>query len=222
MLLSCLAVSQYMYAPAAPLAVYEDKNVNLIYQKAGRAQSEHEFYDLTIPKETVKVYINASIYHGRLKEFFSGKVSDYLNPQLTAYNKTDVARTNSSYFDNSRQLQIGDYAAQSATKHRVFQNEEYLISYITSGFVSLVIVLDIKGNVVEYKENATVTVNENRIFTGYYYTIPANGFWLLVNGTTGNDLIIKRKSIEPVTRAALADIGNNLGFIWLNGKKFCG
>ena len=211
-----IAVSQYMYAPAAPLAVYEDKGGNLIYQEAGGAQSEHEFYYLTIPKEAVKVYINASIYHGRLKVFVSGKVSDYLNTQLTAYNKADVNRTNSSYFDNSGQLQTGDYAAQSATKHRVFQNEEYLISSITSGFVSLLIVLDIKGNVIEYKENATV--NENRTFTDYYYKIPANGFWLLVNGTTGNDLTIKRKSIEPVTRAALADIGNNLTYIWLDGK----
>ncbi len=125
--------------------------------------------------------------------FFLGKVSDYLNPQLIAYNKADVARTNSSYFDNSGQLQTGDYAAQSVTKHRVFQNEEYLISSITSGFVYLLIVLDIKGNVIEYRENATV--NENRIFADYYYKIPANSFWLLVNGTTGNDLIITRKKV---------------------------
>lgn len=224
-----IAVSQYMYAPIAPLAVYVDKDGNILDAEAGGARTNHEFYYLTIPKDAAKVYINGSINFGRIKVFVSGKVSDYLDTQLKVYNQQDITRTSSSYFDKDGQ-QITGHPAQSATKYRVSPGEEFLIDTVTSGFVPLAVVTDISGNVIEYKEMATV--NEIRTFKKYPYEIPMGGFWLMANGTPDNPLILQRKSIEPVLKNTVSDfqkstqsqfstIDNQLKIqtFWINGKK---
>lgn len=224
-----IAVSQYMYAPIAPLAVYVDKDGNILDMEAGGARTNHEFYYLTIPKDAAKVYINGSIHDGRIKVFVSGMVSDYLDMQLTAYNEQEITRTTSSYYDENGQLIIG-HPAQSATRYRVFQNEEFLIDTVTSGFVPLAVVTDIAGNVIEYKELAVA--NELRIFKKYPYRMPPGAFWLMANGTPENPLILQRRSIEPVLKTTVNDFQKStqshfstideqleMQKYWLTGKK---
>ncbi|MBF0577743.1 SGNH/GDSL hydrolase family protein [Dysgonomonas sp. GY617] len=212
-----ITISSKLVAAGASLAVYKDASGNVLDYEGGLTRTDHNFYNLTIPKDAVEVFLNGQKSNGRLKVFANGRLSDYLNTQLTDYNKQTIVRTVSSYYANNGILQTGDYAAQSATKKRTFAGEQFLISSTLTGSVSLIIVTDINGTVLELKESG----NTGRTFKDYPYTAPANAFWIMVNGRTGYDLTIKRKGIVPVYNfpSEIDSLNLKVQSLWLFGKK---
>lgn len=211
-----IAISQYLDLPAGPMVVYKDASGNVINLEQGYSRKDYDFYYLTIPPNAVKACINGMISTDRIKFFVSGDTYKYIDRQFQSYNKQNTRLREATNYGIDGIAVTGD-VTKSAVKYRCYQEEEFLISTVTSGIVPLIVVLDVYNNVIEYKENPTTETN--RTFTDYYYKIPINGFWLLVNGTTINPINIRRKSVEPVFKSDLSDISSGIQLLWIYGKR---
>lgn len=220
-----LIVHEYMNASAAPLAVYFNESGAFIGYDGTAFNPKSAYMNwLNIPPTATKVIINCSVSNGTCLLFAGNDTAKNLRRVLQNYNPIRLVRTVASWYGTDGQLKTGDYAGQSATRILVTAGQKMKITTSTSGYVPLLVCVDINGSVIEYKENSTENVI--RDFTDYQYTIPEKGFYLMVNGRTNIDLTVKSLNITTIGRYEVEKrfekIENNDEIpdnVWLKGKR---